>query len=220
MKAIKIFKHVTDGGATYLTDNHKFANADIIIRIDGGAELIRCNTDTKAFDEEPKEVVREQDDFEIHNCSKCSKVMTEGYVFGGGDKYFCSDECLHTEVTQEVWEELSAGEDNDAYYWTQWEEESEEIGVELELEIDKPREIEPSTEIELFILFGLDAAILFDDGEITEEVQNNVRRRVFATEGEKNAYIEGMKDNAGWGDYNIISREEYIKVTTTEVVKP
>ncbi len=39
MKAIKIFKHVTSGGATYLTDNHKFADADIIIRIDGGAEL-------------------------------------------------------------------------------------------------------------------------------------------------------------------------------------
>lgn len=216
MKSINIFKHVTDGGATYLTDNHKFADADIIIRIDGGAELIRCNTDTKAFDEEPIDVLsRGEDDFEIHNCSKCNKVMTEGYVFGGGEKYFCSDKCLHTEVTQEEWEELSAGEDNDAYYWTVWEEEGE-IGVELELEIDKLRENTPSTEIELFILFGLDAGILFDNREITEEVQNNIRRRVFATEGEKSAYIEGMKDNAGWGDYNIISKEEYIKITTTE----
>jgi hypothetical protein len=43
----KLFLHVTDGGAIYLTDNHNFANAKIIIRIDGGAELIICEIEEK-----------------------------------------------------------------------------------------------------------------------------------------------------------------------------
>lgn len=37
-----LFLHVTDGGAMYLVDNHSFAEAKIIIRLDGGAELICC----------------------------------------------------------------------------------------------------------------------------------------------------------------------------------
>lgn len=39
---ITLFLHVTDGGAEYLVDNHNFALANIIIRLDGGAELLRC----------------------------------------------------------------------------------------------------------------------------------------------------------------------------------
>ena len=38
-----LFKHVTDGGAIYLTDNHDFFEAKIVIRLDGGVELICCN---------------------------------------------------------------------------------------------------------------------------------------------------------------------------------
>lgn len=37
-----LFLHVTDGGARYLTDNHNFSEAKIVIRLDGGAELLRC----------------------------------------------------------------------------------------------------------------------------------------------------------------------------------
>lgn len=37
-----LFLHVTDGGAMYLVDNHNFALANIIIRLDGWVELIRC----------------------------------------------------------------------------------------------------------------------------------------------------------------------------------
>lgn len=40
-----LFKHVTDGGAIYLTDNHDFSEAKIVIRLDGGKEVIRCNID-------------------------------------------------------------------------------------------------------------------------------------------------------------------------------
>lgn len=141
MKSIKIFKHVTDGGATYLTDNHKFKDADIIIRIDGGAELIRCNTDTKAFDEEPID------------------ILMEG-------------------------------------------------------------ESKPSAEIKLSVLFGLDACKSFDNGEITEEVKNNLITRTFETEGEKKAYIRGLVDNIGWGDYSIMYTEDVNKINSTEVTEP
>ena len=42
-ESIRLVRHVTDGGAVYLTDNHSFAKAKIIIRLDGGAELSRCD---------------------------------------------------------------------------------------------------------------------------------------------------------------------------------
>lgn len=42
MSNITLFTHVTSGGAVYLTDNHRFADATIIIRLDGGAELVGC----------------------------------------------------------------------------------------------------------------------------------------------------------------------------------
>ena len=41
-KEIKLIRHTTDGGAIYLTDNDDFAKAKLIIRLDGGAELHRC----------------------------------------------------------------------------------------------------------------------------------------------------------------------------------
>ena len=42
-----LFTHVTDGGAIYLTDDHNFAFAKIIIRIDGGAEIVHCEIEEK-----------------------------------------------------------------------------------------------------------------------------------------------------------------------------
>lgn len=40
-----LVKHTTDGGAVYLTDDHAFANAKIIIRLDGGAEMLKCQVE-------------------------------------------------------------------------------------------------------------------------------------------------------------------------------
>jgi|Laugrefabdmm15dn_1035133.scaffolds.fasta_scaffold02523_4 hypothetical protein len=39
---ITLHRHVTTGGAVYLTDNHNFAKAKIIIRLDGVTELSKC----------------------------------------------------------------------------------------------------------------------------------------------------------------------------------
>ena len=45
---IVLFLHITGDGAVYLTDNHNFADAKIIIRVDGGAELMKCNIDSES----------------------------------------------------------------------------------------------------------------------------------------------------------------------------
>lgn len=56
-------------------------------------------------------------------CEKCGKGMIEGFVIDGGMSYYCSEECLHKDVSPEEWEQLY--EDGGDSYWTQWEEESE-----------------------------------------------------------------------------------------------
>jgi hypothetical protein len=55
-------------------------------------------------------------------CNCCGKGMNEGYF--ADYEYFCSTECLFTEFPFEVWQKLSE-EQNDSYYWTQWEDESD-----------------------------------------------------------------------------------------------
>lgn len=36
---VTLYYHKTDGGAEYLTDNHRFSEATIIIRLDGKPEI-------------------------------------------------------------------------------------------------------------------------------------------------------------------------------------
>jgi hypothetical protein len=51
-------------------------------------------------------------------CAACSKTMTKGYCIADGAEYYCSDECLHTEISKEEYDELF---DMDCAYWTEWE---------------------------------------------------------------------------------------------------
>ena len=52
-------------------------------------------------------------------CDKCEKPMLEGYCIGGGEEYYCSEECLHSKYSAEEWEEMyDDGGDN---YYTEWE---------------------------------------------------------------------------------------------------
>ncbi len=51
-------------------------------------------------------------------CSVCGKLMREGYCVDGGFAYYCSDECLHTEYTDEEWENECVN--NDQSYYTEW----------------------------------------------------------------------------------------------------
>ncbi len=62
------------------------------------------------------------DNLELENirvCSECSKPMTEGYCIENGAEYYCSEECLHKNLTDEEYENLyDDGRGNS--YWTSW----------------------------------------------------------------------------------------------------
>ena len=51
-------------------------------------------------------------------CSECGKLMREGYCVDMGVAYYCSEDCLHSDFTDEEWEEEC--ESNDQSYYTEW----------------------------------------------------------------------------------------------------
>ena len=51
-------------------------------------------------------------------CEVCGKEVKEGYCIGDGAAYYCSEECLHAEMTQDEYLELY---EQDLAYWTEWE---------------------------------------------------------------------------------------------------
>lgn len=55
---------------------------------------------------------------EGRSCCKCGKCMNEGFVIGDGLAYYCSDECLAKDYTDEQYDALY---DADLGYWTEWE---------------------------------------------------------------------------------------------------
>ena len=55
----------------------------------------------------------------IRVCSECSKPMTEGYCIENGAEYYCSEECLHKNLTDEEYENLYDEGRGDSYY-TSW----------------------------------------------------------------------------------------------------
>lgn len=57
-------------------------------------------------------------------CTTCGDVFNDGFMYNGGSMYFCSEECLHEEVSPEDWEEAHA-EDDDNNYYTEWDEDSD-----------------------------------------------------------------------------------------------
>lgn len=59
---------------------------------------------------------------EIRVCSNpdCKKIMVEGYLIEGGVEYYCSNECLHTEITQEEFNKLYNDGEGESYY-TEWD---------------------------------------------------------------------------------------------------
>lgn len=57
-------------------------------------------------------------DFRV--CSVCGEWMRQGYCQDMGRKYYCSDECLHTDFTDEEWKREC--EEDDQSYWTDWYE--------------------------------------------------------------------------------------------------
>lgn len=52
-------------------------------------------------------------------CSECGEIMQSGFVIDNGDAYYCSEECLHKNMTDEEYNELYDNGNGDSYY-TEW----------------------------------------------------------------------------------------------------
>lgn len=61
----------------------------------------------------------------VRHCDECGKEMWDGYCIENGIEYYCSEECLHKNISEEYFEELYDNGDGDSY-WTEWYEEQEE----------------------------------------------------------------------------------------------
>jgi len=72
------------------------------------------------YNEAPNDVkVLGLDEEHYRICSECGKVMVEGYCIDNGLDYYCSDECLHKNMTQKEFDALyDEGRGNS--YWTSW----------------------------------------------------------------------------------------------------
>lgn len=53
-------------------------------------------------------------------CCNCGAGMDEGYVIEGGVQLYCSDDCLHLQISPDEFEKLYDDGNGDSY-WTEWE---------------------------------------------------------------------------------------------------
>lgn len=53
-------------------------------------------------------------------CSQCNEIMTEGFVIENGDSYYCSEQCLHKNMTPKEYSNLYDNGNGDSF-WTTWE---------------------------------------------------------------------------------------------------
>ena len=66
-----------------------------------------------------EELVDELELEHIRVCSECGKPMTEGFCIEDGAEYYCSEDCLHKNLSDEEYENLyDEGRGNS--YWTSW----------------------------------------------------------------------------------------------------
>jgi hypothetical protein len=52
------------------------------------------------------------DSSELKFCNECGKLVHNGFCIGGGEEYFCSEECLHKNYTEGEYLAMYAGLDN------------------------------------------------------------------------------------------------------------
>ena len=74
-------------------------------------------------------------------CTACDAGMNEGYCIESGIEYYCSDACLHTEITPEEWLELYNDGEGDSY-WTDWSEDPDNFEDEDEDEDEDDDEVD------------------------------------------------------------------------------
>lgn len=55
----------------------------------------------------------------IRKCNECLKKMKEGFVIDSGIKYYCSENCLHKNISNDEYIEMYDNGNSDTY-WTQF----------------------------------------------------------------------------------------------------
>lgn len=84
-----------------------------------GRDVCFSASEPKKIIFEGKEMTAEYFGGEFRICDVCGDAFDAGYYDGDGTgKYYCCDDCLHTDYTDEEWEE-QYDEDGDSYY-TEW----------------------------------------------------------------------------------------------------
>jgi hypothetical protein len=53
-------------------------------------------------------------------CDECGAGMNEGFCIESGESYYCSEECLHKNYSEEEWQDMYADGEGNSYY-TEWE---------------------------------------------------------------------------------------------------
>ena len=90
------------------------------------AELEQCNVEDKLITAEPNGTLW------ARKCDATGQGMNEGFVFGDGEKYF-SVQSAAIEYAQELgYKDLDEAYDDEAYYWTEWEDKSEYQYLEVD----------------------------------------------------------------------------------------
>lgn len=92
-----------------------------IFKIDlAGHKLDDVLADYLVYNDTPDEVkVLGYDEDHCRICSECGRLMTEGYCIESGMAYYCSDECLHKNMSEEEFNNLYDDGNGDTY-WTSW----------------------------------------------------------------------------------------------------
>jgi hypothetical protein len=70
-------------------------------------------------------------------CDHCGSVMNEGFVVGGGEAYFCEEECRNKglDITDKEWEEEWYCDGNTENYYTDWDDPTEYSWISINGEI-------------------------------------------------------------------------------------
>ena len=70
----------------------------------------------------------ESGEIEVRKCDVCGSYMIEGYCIEDGERHYCSDECMTSEMTIEEYNELYNDGEGGSYFTT-WEEDINEYNT-------------------------------------------------------------------------------------------
>lgn len=84
-----------------------------------GEVILRMLVDDFIDNGNIQEAIDELDLEHVRCCSECGKPMYEGFCIEDGAEYYCSEDCLHKNLSDEEYENLyDDGRGNS--YWTSW----------------------------------------------------------------------------------------------------